>query len=116
MGLVVLNNGCVVAHTLLLYCAPASLLPFTHYTPPFPPHTQRTRRTLSMAPGHKTALLALARAELAEADPKDYPKTLDRVVRCAAVFFWLVCLDAGRGGSMALGTGCPSTDHPLKPA
>ena len=34
-----------------------------------------------MAPGHKTALLALARTELAEADLKDYPQTLDRVVR-----------------------------------
>lgn len=43
--------------------------------------TPNVHRTLAMAPGHKTALLALARTELAEADPKDYPQILDRVVR-----------------------------------
>lgn len=37
-----------------------------------------------MAPGHKTALLALARTELAEADPTEYRKTLDRVIRCVS--------------------------------
>lgn len=44
-----------------------------------------------MAPGNKTALLALARTELAEADPKDYPQTLDRVVRCVLIdCIWVV--------------------------
>lgn len=36
---------------------------------------------LSLSPGNKPALLALARTELAEADPKDYLKVLDRVIK-----------------------------------